>query len=187
MSDPVVHFRNSGVLEIVDGPNHHYLRREAIQTVVQSSYRIAIYVVGRVEPLYLSFVDKKLMAHVISNIISSLSEDGISNLDAAKELMEKIEAAQKDLVGSFTEVASKLEEFKNDIQDELSKSIDDLSERVSSLEGCDTQEEEEESKEVVPVVELNRCTELLMFMFLLGFITIAIRVLTLTLAPAVAA
>jgi hypothetical protein len=181
MSDPVVHFRNSGVLEIVDGPNHHYLRREAIQTVVQTSYRIAIYVVGRVEPLYLNFVDKKLIAHVISDIIGSLSEDGVSNLDAAKGLMEKIEAAQKELAGSFTQVASKLEEFKNDIHGELSKSIDDLSERVSSLEGCDIEEEEEEPKDVVPVVELNPCTELLMFMFLLAFITVAIRVLMLTL------
>lgn len=179
MSDPVVHFRNSGVLEIVDGPNHHYLRREAIQTVMQSSYRIAIYVVGRVEPLYLSFVDKKLMAHVISNIISSLSEDGISSIDAAKELMEKIEAAQKDLAGSFTEVASKLEDFKNDIQNELSKSIDDLSERVSSLEGCEPEpeSESEESKEIVPVIQTNPCAELLIFLFLLGFITVAIKLL----------
>ena len=187
MSDPVVHFRNSGVLEIVDGPNHHYLRREAIQTVVQTSYRIAIYVVGRVEPLYLSFVDKKVMGGILSSIVANLSEDGVSDIDTAKGLMEKIEAAQKDLVGSFTEVASKLEEFKNDIQGELSKSIDDLSERVSSLEGCDTDDRPEPlESNVVPVVELNRCTELFMFMFLLAFITVAIRVLTLTLAATAA-
>jgi hypothetical protein len=151
---------------------------------VQTSYRIAIYVVGRVEPLYLNFVDKKLIAHVISDIIGSLSEDGVSNLDAAKGLMEKIEAAQKELAGSFTEVANKLEEFKNDIQDELSKSIDDLSERVSSLEGCEPEAESESEpleSNVVPVVELNPCSELLMFMFLLAFITVAIRVLMLTL------
>jgi hypothetical protein len=172
MSDPVVHFRNSGVLEIVDGPNHHYLRRDAIQTVMHTAYRIAIYVVGRSEPLYLSFVDKKLMAHIVTDIISNLSDDEANKIDSANELMEKIEAAQKNLVGSFSEVATKLEEFKNDIQAELSKSIDDLSDRVSSLEGC----EEDDTREIVPVMQTNPCSEFLMFIFFTLFIAGALRI-----------
>jgi hypothetical protein len=178
MSDPVVHFRSSGVLEIVDGPNHHYLRRDAIQTVMQTAYRIAIYVVGRSEPLYLSFVDKKLLAHVVTDIIGNLSEDDANKMDAAKDLMEKIEAAQKNLVGSFSEVATKLEEFKNDIHSELSKSIDDLSDRVSSLEDCD-----EEPKEIVPVIGLNPFSEALMFIFTMLFMGVALRVIFYAMSP----
>jgi FtsZ-binding cell division protein ZapB len=182
MSDPVVNFQSNGVIEIVDGSTHHYLRRDVIQSIVHSPYRIGIFVYGRNEGLYLSFVDKKVMASVLANIITELSaaeSPAISireSLDSVKEAMEGVRQIQMDLTKSLMQVTAKLEDFKNDLQskfkEELSKALHELSaedhtlqERVKALEDYSQEDQEEEpdnikTTELVPVMETSTTCEI---------------------------
>jgi hypothetical protein len=171
MSDPIVSFRNSGVMEIVDGNIHHFIRREAIQTVMETSYRIGIYMYGRADALFLTFADKKTLAVVLNSIITGLSVDEPvgPTAEVMKEMMEKIQEGQKELANSFVQVTSKLEDFKNDIQTEMSNSMDELSERVSSLEDSEEVEEEEEDSDITPVMKTNSYGEMFILVFVLLF------------------
>ena len=171
MSDPIVSFRNSGVIEVVDGASHHFIRREAIQTVIQTSYRIGIYITGRADALFLTFADKKTMAVVLNSIITGLSADEPvgPTAEVMKEMMEKIQEGQKELANSFVQVTSKLEDFKNDIQTEMSNSMDELSERVSSLEDYDEVEKEEDN-DITPVMKTNSYGEMFIMVFVILFI-----------------
>jgi len=156
MSDPVVRFHGSNLIEVVDGTTTHYIKKDTIQCVNVSSYRIGIHVVGRSDVLFMSFVDRKLLHSTMGNIIAELSNTSQSELDVVKDMIDGVRKIQQDLKESMTTVTTTLGSFKDDIQrefkselarsvEELSAADDTLEERVAALEVASESDASDES------------------------------------------
>jgi len=187
MADPIVRFHGSNLIEIVDGITTHYIKKDCIQFINISAYRIGIHVVGRSDVLYMTFMDKKVLHATMNNIVTGLSVMGQNELDEVKSM---IEGVRNDMKQSMTTVTTALDSFKEDIQGEFKKELarsvvelsatdESLEERVAALEEVEADEADDASdvsdsaEEIVPVIKTTPGVEFIMAIMLVIFILAA--------------
>lgn len=185
MADPIVRFHGSNLIEIVDGITTHYIKKDCIQFINISAYRIGIHVVGRSDVLYMTFMDKKILHATMGKIVAGLSVMGQDELDEVKNM---IQGVRNDMTTMTTTLDSLKEDIQREFKTELARSLVELSatdeslgERVAALEEVEASDASDEAsdaaEEIVPVIKTTPVFEFVMIIMLVILILAAFATL----------
>lgn len=150
MSDPVFRLTGNFVeLEYV-GVSTKYVRRDMINSISSSPYRVCISITGTdgVKPTEtMTFSNKEAQANFLAKLISSLSEQTQS-----QQVLTKV---NKTLTECLQLITEKMKAFKEDVRAETSVTVEALKmmcEEIKEKLDAETKPESEEEPEEEPKV-----------------------------------
>lgn len=160
MSDPVFRLTGNFVeLEYV-GVSTKYVRRDMINSISSSPYRVCISITGTdgVKPTEtMTFSNKEAQANFLAKLISSLSEQTQS-----QQVLTKV---NKTLTECLQLITEKMKAFKEDVRAETSVTVEALKMMCEEIkekldaEKVEEPESEEESKPMEPEEEPEEDSE----------------------------
>jgi hypothetical protein len=144
MADPSYHLVGSflEISQITGGPK--YIQKGQITLISTSPHRITIHMKDHSDPETLSFVNQENQRRFIQQLLADISSEESEAvafkdaLEAVKDAMGNVKRMQEDLSNSLNNVATYLQEFKDEIKEDLQDSITEFTsvveDRMTALE-----------------------------------------------------